>query len=104
MSKSLLVMSRNLMIDAGYRVEKVEHYNAFSKRKKDLFNMFDLLCVGHGETIGLQVTDRTNVSHRAEKMEAADAYQDLLDAGWRIKVHGWYKQGGRWMVREEELT
>jgi hypothetical protein len=84
-------------------VALVEHYNAFTKRKHDLFGCIDLLAIGNGETVAVQVTSKDNLSSRRHKIEEADAYPEMLRSGWRIVLHGWYKDSNRWHVKEVEL-
>jgi len=87
----------------GYRVAIVEHYNAFTKRKHDLFGCIDLLAIGNNETVAVQVTSKSNLSARRHKIEEAEAYPEMLRSGWRVILHGWYKEGNRWCLKEEEL-
>ena len=86
-------------------MDTVEHYNAFTKRKHDLFNIFDVLVVGNGETVGIQITSYSNTSARVKKItEHEETVADLRGAGWRILVHGWRKVKGRYVLREIDLS
>jgi hypothetical protein len=87
----------------GYTVAIVEHYNAFTKRKHDLFGCIDILAIGNGETIAVQVTSKSNMSSRRHKIQDSDAYPEMVRAGWRVQIHGWYKEGNRWQCKVEEL-
>ena len=75
-------------------VQVVEHYNMFSKQRKDLFGFADVLAVhperGH---LYIQVTSGTNVNARLHKMrdEAKDVIEAILDTGAKVEVHGWRK-------------
>jgi len=91
------------MRDRGYVVATVEHYNAFTRRKHDLFGCIDLLCIGNHETVAVQVTSRANVSSRRTKIEETEAYPEMIRSGWRILIHGWDKDDGRWRLKEVEL-
>lgn len=77
--------------DDGYQVANVEHYNAFTKRKHDLFGCIDLLCIGNGETLAVQVTSKSNMRARVKKIEESEALPEMLRSGWRVIVHGWWK-------------
>ena len=44
--------------ERGYQVWVVEYWNAFSRKRVDLFGIFDILGVGNGETIAVQTTSR----------------------------------------------
>lgn len=100
---SLTPKSKALLVEQGYQVALVETYNAFTKRKHDLFGCIDLLAIGNGETVAVQVTSKDNLSSRRHKIEDAEAYPEMLRSGWRIVLHGWYKDGNRWQVKEVEL-
>lgn len=95
--------SRAEMVERGYQVATVEYYNAFTRRKHDLFNCIDLLCIGNGETVAVQVTSRDNISSRRHKIEENEAYPEMLRSGWRILIHGWDKEDGKWRLKEVEL-
>ena len=93
-----------LLKDRGYKCDIVESYNAFTKRKKDLFGIFDILAIGSGETLGVQITSKSNISSRIKKIEESEYLPLLLDAGWRIIVFGWFKKdNGRYDVKEFEF-
>jgi len=73
----------------GYMVATVETYNYFTKRKHDLFGCIDLLAIGNGETLAIQVTSKSNMSSRIHKIEDSEALPEMLRSGWRVLVHGW---------------
>jgi len=100
---SLTAKSKAHLSDLGYLVATVEHYNAFTKRKHDLFGCIDLLAIGNNETVAVQVTSKSNLSARKHKIEEAEAYPEMLRSGWRVILHGWYKEGNRWQLKEVEL-
>lgn len=95
--------STALLREQGYIVATVEHYNAFTKRKHDLFGCIDLLAIGNGETVAVQVTSKSNLAARRHKIEEAEAYPEMIRSGWRIVLHGWYKEKNRWQLKEVEL-
>jgi hypothetical protein len=78
--------------EQGYKCDRVESYNAFTKRKKDLFGIFDVLAVGNGETIGIQITSKPNMSARVKKIEESEFLHEILRSGWRVVVIGWFKK------------
>ena len=93
-----------LLKDRGYQCDIVESYNAFTKRKKDLSGVFDILAIGKGETIGVQITSKSNIAARIKKIEESEYLPLLLEAGWRIIVFGWFKKdNGRYDVKEFEF-
>jgi 16S rRNA U1498 N3-methylase RsmE len=82
----------------------VESYNYFTKRKKDLFHIFDILAIGNGETVGVQITSKSNMSSRIKKISESEFLPELLNSKWRILVLGWYKQpNGRYACKEFEF-
>lgn len=100
---SLAPRSVAYLREQGYIVATVEYYNAYTKRKHDLFGCIDLLAIGNGETIAVQVTSKSNLSARKHKIEESEAYPEMLRSGWRIVLHGWYKENNRWKLKEIEL-
>lgn len=102
-SANLTPRSMAEMRERGYQVATVEYFNAFTRRKHDLFGCIDLLCIGNGETVAVQVTSRDNISSRRHKIEENEAYPEMLRSGWKILIHGWDKDGSRWRLKEVEL-
>ena len=100
---SLTTRSTAHLRDLGYMVATVEHYNSFTKRKHDLWGCIDLLAIGNGETVAVQVTSKSNLSARRHKIEEAEAYPEMIRSGWRIVLHGWWKEKNRWQLKEVEL-
>ena len=94
----------SLMESRGYKCDLVESYNHFSRRKKDLFNIFDILAIGNGETVGIQITSKSNMSSRIKKISESEFLPELVRSGWKILVLGWYKkENGRWACKEFEM-
>jgi hypothetical protein len=85
-------------------VATVEYYNAYTRRKHDLFGCIDLLAIGNGETLAIQVTSKSNMSARIRKIEDGDALPEMLRSGWRVLVHGWWKnKSNRYELKEFEF-
>jgi hypothetical protein len=88
----------------GYKCDIVESYNSFSRRKKDLFGIFDIVAIGNGETLGIQLTSKNNMSSRIKKITNSDFFAEIVRSGWRIIVIGWYKkENGRYDYKEFEF-
>jgi hypothetical protein len=88
----------------GYKCDIVESYNAFTKRKKDLFGIFDILAIGNGETVGIQITSKSNMSSRIKKISESEYLPELVRSNWKILVLGWYKKpNGRYDYKEFEF-
>jgi hypothetical protein len=88
-------MSRSLkhLRERGYKVEIVEYWNHFAKRRKDLFNFADILGVKEGSTIAAQTTTTGNLSARVKKIQENEFYPICKEAGWIIEAHGWALRG-----------
>ena len=97
---SLTLRTTKHLREQGYLVATVEHYNSFTRRKHDLFGCIDLLAIGNGETLAIQVTSRSNMSARIKKIQDNLALPEMLRSKWRIIVHGWDKgTNGRYRLR-----
>lgn len=75
----------------GYTAVVTERWNPFAKIRQDLFGIVDVLAVRKGETLAVQCTSDANVSSRVNKIVDHESTPKLLEAGWRIEVHGWTK-------------
>lgn len=76
---------------AGYNAWIVEHWNAFARKRQDLYGFIDVLGLRKGETLAVQCTSASNVSSRVKKISEHENTASVRDAGWRIEVHGWTK-------------
>ncbi len=74
----------------GYVVADVEKWIARAKRRIDLFGCLDLLAIGEGVTLGVQVTSDNggHVADHVRKMLAEPRLVDCLRAGWQIELWG----------------
>lgn len=91
--------------DQGYIAEVVERWNQFSKTRKDLFGIIDVLAIGNGETVAVQTTSASNISKRMHKMEESPCLAYMRDAGWKILIIGWRKgKDGKWTSKTIDLS
>ena len=98
--------SKQYLEKRGCIVDKTEHWNAFAKKRNDLFGVFDLLVLGTYELkgiTGVQVTSKSNMAARIKKITDSEKANRWLECGGKITVHGWYKEKGRWQVKEVSL-
>lgn len=101
--KSSMQLSLAVLRKQGYFCEITEHYNFFSKRRKDLFGIIDIVALGNGETIGIQTTTVNGLSAHRKKIRESLTISPWLRAGNRFLLHGWRKKKGRWTLREQEF-
>lgn len=86
-------------------VEVCERWCAFSRRRKDLFGVIDILAIHKGDTIAIQVTSYSNIGARVKKITESPALPFLRDAGWTILVEGWKKEkNGRYTSKIVDLS
>jgi len=84
----------------GLMAEVVERWNPHARVRHDLFGVIDIVALGDGETVGIQTTTRSNMSARIKKIVECDAYPSMIRAGWRVIVHGWYRdKNKKWQVK-----
>ena len=89
---------------SGYTAETVEHWNAHTRRKHDLFGVIDVLGVGPAGTLAVQVTSRAHIADRVAKIQASEALPAMLAAGWRVQVWGYDKPEFRWRVKVVDVV
>ena len=90
--------SIKLLKSRGYLVDIAESYNAFTRRRKDLYGFIDLTGLHPNESgvLGIQTTTGAHISARIEKAENLDAYWQWLACGNDVEFHGWRKiKGGK---------
>ncbi len=91
----------------GYIAEVVEKWIPQARKRKDLFDVIDIVCLDpeQGITVGVQSTSLSNVSARVKKMTECVALSALRKCGWKLVVHGWGKgTNGRYRLREVDLS
>ena len=89
----------------GWTCQVVEHWNANTRRKNDLFGVIDILALRDEVTLGVQTTSAGNVASRIRKIEDSPMTPIMREAGWWIHVHGWKQPGGpntRWVLHRNE--
>jgi hypothetical protein len=90
--------------ELGYHVAIVEHWNAFTKQRKDLWGWCDLLAIRRGEVLAVQVT-ASAVAARIKKIQESDTLALVREAGIRVEVHGWRKlKDGKYHIRIEDIS
>lgn len=66
----------------GWHISLVEQTIPHTFIKRDLFGFVDMIAVGHGQIIGLQVTSNSggHVSDRIKKAKEQDAFEEFVKA------------------------
>ena len=96
--------------DMGLPTAKAEYWNAFAKRRKDLFDFFDIISIDveRKKIVGVQCTTTSNMSSRYQKAKKIPELKAWMDAGAEIWVIGWSKRkiDGRdkWTIKRRDLT
>ena len=62
-------LSKRLLEKQGYLVAITEHWNAFARKRKDLYDFIDLLAIKDQEILGIQTTTRSNMGARHKKIQ-----------------------------------
>ena len=83
----------------------MEKWIPHTKRRKDLYDIFDIIAVpqeyhplrNRYNVIGVQTTTASHIKSRLEKIKQNPHTMVLLRAGWGIVIHGWKKnRAGKW--------
>ena len=92
----------------GATCQVVEHWNAFAKRRIDLFGIIDIVAIIGSDIYGIQATSGDNHSHRREKAIAEPKLKLWLEAGGKFLIVSWRKSKPRghreqWTMRQEAI-
>lgn len=106
MATNLNQITRKRLEENNYLVENVEKYNAFTKRKNDLWGFIDFLAIKRDEVLAVQVTSKANMSTRRKKITEHENLSIVREAGIRIELWGFYKEKGKreWQLKIEDLS
>lgn len=92
----------------GWIVQVVEHWNAFARRRVDLFGIIDLIALDGGAgPLAIQVTASGSHSARRQKALGEPRLVAWLRSGARFEVWSYGKKGARgkrklWTLRREQ--
>jgi hypothetical protein len=90
----------------GWLVALAERWNPHAKVRQDLFGFANLIAIKGTETLAVQTTTGSNLTHRLEKIRSSpSATQWLVSPHRQIAIHGWRKIGRRgrrktWQCRD----
>jgi len=99
------VRSLKYLREQGYHAEVTEKWNSFTKTRKDLWNICDILAIREGEILAVQTTSGSNVAARVKKIAENEITPIIRSANIGIHVHGWRKNAkGRWELRVVDVS
>ena len=91
--------------DHGYKAEVVEKYLSFAKRRKDLFDIIDIIAIDGKNILGVQSCSGSTFAEHDKKIIACPAATLWLASGGLLWLIGWRKKKlfrGSKAVRWEE--
>ena len=101
MATSPTQLTLRLLRDEGWTAEIVERWNPHARVRQDMFGFIDVLAVKGPHTMAIQTTSAANVSSRIRKIADTPTIGAVREAGWTIRVHGWSKKKGRWVLSKD---
>lgn len=107
MKRNLNAKSVSYLRERGYMAAVVEHYNARSRRRADLFGFIDVIAVSEtGRTVFVQATSASHVADRLRKMSSPPVLANAiaLCSRARVVIIGWPAAGDRRGPRETDVT
>lgn len=92
----------------GWDVQVVEKWNAFARRRVDLFGVIDLVAITPIGILGIQACAGSSHAARLAKALAEPRLVRWLTAGARFAVWSWARRGRgkrkQWALREHEVS
>lgn len=100
--------------DAGHVVQVVEKWVKIDTMpgggiRRDLFGGIDVVALVDNQIVGIQCGSMSGHSGHKKKLLSEPRMATWIQAGGRLYIHSWAKQGARgkvkhWVCRIEELT
>jgi len=89
--RSPTALTLELYRSSGWECDISEYWNAFARKRKDLFGFIDVVAVTHGTIVGIQTTTYSNRNARKNKIltECNVAAYRWLQAGGEIHIVSW---------------
>lgn len=91
MSTSPTQLALKYFRDLGYEAQVAEYWNAYARRRTDLFGFIDIVAIRDGEILGIQATSAGNRSARRKKIYSLPTARNWLRAGGKIVLSTWKK-------------
>lgn len=85
--------SMALLREQGYLPDIVEHFNAYARRRIDLFGWADIVALHPSKTgvLAVQTTTGSNLAARVKKAAEMASFRLWIAAGNAVEFHGWRK-------------
>lgn len=77
--------------DQGYLAEVVEHWNQWTKQRKDLLNIIDIVALGNEKIVGIQACAGASFSARYKKIMAEPKAKKWLECKGTLLLMAWRK-------------
>lgn len=81
----------------GYEVERVERFNAFTKRRHDAFGIIDYLALKEKEILGVQSTGCNGKLNHKKTILNNVLTKIWLEAGGKLLLLSWEKKGHKYI-------
>jgi hypothetical protein len=93
----------------GWTSQVVERWNAWAKKRLDLFGVIDVVAITPDGILGIQVTTGTNHASRREKILAEPNVRAWVAAGGRFELWSYAQRGASgkrklWTLRVETFA
>ena len=78
--------------DHGWKAEVVEKYLSYAKRRRDLFDVIDIVAINGKNILGVQSCGGSTFAEHDEKILASPATKLWLASGGLLWLMGWRKK------------
>lgn len=96
MRKNYNDLTIKFLKNKGYVVERVERYNAFTRKRHDAFGIIDYIALKEGEILGVQSTGVNGKSIHKKTILSHKLTKTWLEAGGKLLLICWRKRGYRY--------
>lgn len=79
----------------GFVAQVVEHWVPYTKRRRDLFGVIDVVALTPSGILGIQACAGSSHSARRDKMLAEPRCEQWIASGGLLELWSWSKQGAR---------
>ena len=90
MATKSIQRSLKIIKEYGWNYWITEKWNAYTRRREDMFNLCDILCLDGKRTIAIQATGSDVASHR-RKLSENPFVKPWIEAGNELEMWSWRK-------------